>query len=283
MSTNKRLIGTGGAPLGTEGNPAPSALALYDSGITTDGDYYIDVNGTATLLNCKLSSTFATGFYSPNSSKAGWTQFAMRTQGPDYSDTTGQQKVNLTVDAGTVDPSTTTSNWSLGNWKAGFDSDPSNSTETEVMIDIDDTHTIIVNGFTNVATTEANSQIDIVRGFTGSYNVLSGGESSWNNTTATGNTFAGCSSCYRPVYKYKDATYAQMFVRSMTNYHSGYMCSDWCSSGYGRHVTEYVSPVLYRREACYAGGSTSCAYISTVSITNYHGTITRYYFRERPL
>lgn len=255
----------------TSGRAATSALALYDFGIRDDGVYWIDVNGTPTQLHCLLSSTFVGGFYAANQTKAGWTQFAQRVN--------SIGDVNVLTDTGTPDTNGTT-NWAIHTFKDYFDTNALFSTETEVLIDIDGTHTFVFDGYRGISKTLAQSQIDILRGYTGSYNFLS--ESSWNSLTATSNTQSGCSSCYRPQYKYFNSSYAQIQTNQMSQGGGeSVSCSDWCASGYGKIWSRRISPTLQVSGGCYDhyGGGTSCTDISVAQT----GSVAKLYFRQRPL
>ncbi len=248
---------------------ATSALSLYDLGFRTDGVYWINANGTPTQLHCLLSNTFVGGFYGATSSKSGWTQFAQRVN--------SIGDINIQSNTGTPDTNGS-SNWALSTFKQNFDTGASFSTETEVLIDIDGTHTFIYDGWRQISRSLSNSQIDILRGYTGSYSFLS--ESTWNTTTRTGNDpDAGCSSCFRPKYKNFNADYAYVQTQEMVNSHSGTPCSDWCGSGFGKSYTSRISPTIYKAGGCYSGGGDPCSDQSVGQI----GSVAKFYFRQRPV
>ena len=100
-------------------------IDVHDLGTRTDGNYYINLSGTPTQVHCLLSATFVGGFYSANSAKAGWTQFAQL-----YNPTS--DSVNITTDTGTVSTSSTAT-WARSTWKRTFDTGWSYSTETEIL------------------------------------------------------------------------------------------------------------------------------------------------------
>ena len=252
---------------------ATSALSLYDIGLRTDDYYWLNVNGTPRQIHCLLSSSFTTGFYSGNSGKAGWTLFAQRN--------VANGDIDITSNTGTAD-TTNTSHWAYGSWKQAFDSGSSYSTETEVLIDIDNTHTFVYNGWRAIALSLANSQIAIVRGYTGSYAVMTA--SDWNGTTYTSNNpNAGCSYCYRPRYKAQDSSYGYVRTSSMINSSNGTPCSDWCNNNYGLIYHAYMSPQLSKSGSCFGGigGTDPCGFSGTALSST--GTIARFYFRERPV
>jgi hypothetical protein len=249
-----------------------SALSLYnDYSLRTDGNYWINVSGTAAEVHCLLSSTFAAGFYSPNSAKAGWTQFAQR-----YTPTSGS--LNIESDTGTISTSSTAS-WARSTFKQSFDTGGSYSSETEVLIDIDNTHTFIYDGWRGISRSLANSQIDIIRGYSGGNAVMS--ESGWNTVTSTSNSWSGCGSCSRPKFKDFNSSNAYVSLSSNRSPANGNPCSDWCGDGYGLIYTEVISPYLSRGGGCFEGGGNPCGY-SGVSLSA-TGTLTKYYFRQRPV
>ena len=267
ITVNLALDGTSSA------RAATSALGIYNIGTRTDGTYWVNISGTASQVRCLLSSTFQGGFYSANSSKAGWTQFAQL-----YNPTSAS--VNITTDTGTVSTSSTAT-WARSTWKRTFDTGGSYSTETEILIDIDDTHTFVYDGFRGISRSLANSQISILRGYSGSYAVMSA--STWNNTTATSGGSSGCGGCYRPVWKNFSEANAAVGLSPMNSGGQGNSCSDWCQDGYGLQYYSQISPSLYRNGGCYDNGQggNPCGY-SGVALSSY-GTLTKYYFRERPV
>jgi hypothetical protein len=260
----------------TSARAASSALTLYnDYSLRTDGNYWINISGTAAQIHCLLSSTFAAGFYSPNSAKAGWTQFAQQ-----YTPTAAS--LNIESDTGTVSTSSTAS-WARSTFKQSFDTGGSFSSETEVLIDIDNTHTFIFDGWRGISRSLANSQIDIIRGYSGGNAVMS--EGTWNSTTSTSNSWSGCGSCSRPRYKFFNSSNAVVGLGSNTSPSNGNPCSDWCDNGYGVIYTEYAAPFLSRGGNCFSpsgpGSGNPCGY-SGVSLSG-TGTLTKYYFRQRPV
>lgn len=259
----------------SQNKAAKSALNIWNNGRRTDGYYWINVNGTPQYLHCLLSSTFSTGFYSGNSGKAGWTQFAQR------ADAVGD--IDITTTAGIPD-GTTAGNFAFGSWKQGFDAGAGYSTETEILIDVDGTHTFIYDGWRGLARSAANAQISIVRGYTSGYAVMSA--SDFNSTTYTSNTpGAGCGSCTRSYYKAQNASFGYVTTQSMTNSGNGTSCSDWCADQHGLAYNQQISPKLHRTGGCFGNsplyGYDSCGF-QGVNLSDY-GTSTRFYFRERPV
>lgn len=250
---------------------ATSALSLYDLGFRENNIYWINVNGTPTQLHCLLSSTFVGGFYGGTSSKSGWTQFAQRVN--------SIGDIDIQTDDGTPDTNGTT-NWALHTFKTSFDTGVSFSTETEVLIDIDGTHTFIYDGWRGISRSLSSSQIDVLRGYSGAYSFLS--ESLWNSTTRTSNDpNAGCSSCFRPKYKYQNASFATVGTEEMRNSSNGTPCSDWCSDGYGKIWNSRISPQIWKVGGCYDhyGGGTGCSDLTVNQI----GSVAKFYFRQRPI
>jgi hypothetical protein len=259
----------------SQNKAAKSALDIWKLGRRNDGYYWINVSGTPQYLHCLLSSTFATGFYSGNSGRAGWTLFAQRNS--------GIGDIDITTTAGSPDTSGA-GNFAFGSWKQGFDAGASFSTETEILVDVDGTHSFIYDGWRGIARSLANAQISIVRGYTGGNAVMSA--SDFNGTTFTSNNpNAGCTSCFRPRYKNQNSSFGYVTTDSHRNSGNPNPCSDWCASGYGLLYSQQISPVLQRSGGCFGNspeyGYDSCGYQGvTLTAT---GTTTRFYFRERPV
>jgi hypothetical protein len=259
----------------SQSKAAKSALEIWKLGRRTDGYYWINVSGTPRYLHCLLSSTFATGFYSGNSGRAGWTLFAQRA--------TAIGDIDITTTAGSPDTSGA-GNFAFGSWKQGFDAGASFSTETEILVDVDGTHSFIYDGWRGIARSLANAQVAIVRGYTGGNAVMAA--SDFNGTTFTVNTpGAGCTSCFRPRYKNQNASFGYVNTNGHTNSGNGTACSDWCADGYGLIYSQQISPQLSRTGGCFGNnpqfGYDSCGYQGVqLSAT---GTTTRFYFRERPV